>query len=548
MSRKIVYLLCILLCLGACNDDRFSGSNAVVSPPSGEAVPVKLVLDVAPLSSPLSATTRAGGNGTGLQASFSGMEVELSGQPVAITRQFPEVDENKIYSAAIFQFEGTAATSACSQVRFIEAGIDGTLDLSGFSFKSTTSPISRIVVVANLDANYFNITDWNSGGKTYKDLMDAHIKKNNSAAYPLYISSQPSGNRALMFGFTDTKIETGKLVTVVLQRIFTKCSFKIDIADALKTKYPVWRAELLNLPGRCYFVPAGRGQTFPSAALLGNDGYYGSATITAANGVFDSDLLDIYLPVNIQPDVPTATELTRTLVAPSGGTYLQIMGLKLTPNGSVQDQAIYQIYLGNNFTTNYTISPNTYYNYTIRVKDDNPEDGTLVRFIPGYWGGELKAYDASGAVVAFNDAKAVKWRYEKEIEFYPYDIIENGSTQIPWGQKGYLGFSTSLTDGRKNTWNLQGMNGNQDYKSSFVCFKLNTSVTSEQSLMWYQPSISQLVGTYLVCANLFSTLSDGYLSSTSYDYGNAYYISRYGRVAYVDKEHPFWVRAARDFN
>lgn len=551
MSRKIVYLLCLLFCLGACNDDRLSDSNAAAPPSSGEAVPVNLVLDVAPLSPPLSAITRTGTNASGLQASFSGMEVELSGQPVATTRAFPALNDSIIHSVVILQFEGTAPNSSCCKAQYIEAS-GGNLDLSNFTFSATQSPISRIAVIANVSSTYFDLSAWESG-KTYEDLMNEHLKKKDfEATYPLYKVPQDANNRALMFGVTDTKIETGKLVTVVLQRIFTKCSFNIDVADALKTKYPIWQAQLANLPGRCYLIPAGRGEPFPGIALLGDDGYYNGSTVTTANGVFNADALDAYIPVNIQSDVPTATEQTRTLMAPTGSTYLQIVGLKLTQEGSIQDQVIYQIYLGSNFTTNYTISPNTFYNYTIRIKDDNPQDGTIVKFIPGYWGGKLQAYDANSAAVSFGDVRAVKWRYEKEIEFYPFDVRKVGiatpTYTMFWGPKGTLQPQSSLTDGRKNTWNIQGASGNDQYEASYACYHLNSTVTSENDLKWYQPSISQLVGTYLVCANLLSTLSAGYWSSTEYDANHAYYITKYGEIAYGVKAYGYYVRAAKDLN
>lgn len=548
MSRKIVYLLCFLFCLGACNDDRLSDSNTDVTPPPGEEVPVNLVLDVAPLSSPLSATTRTDANGAGLRASFSGMEVELTGQPDATTRQFPSLEESKIYSAVIFQFSGATARATCVQAKYIDAN-GGKLDLSSFTFKDTQSSISRIVVVANVSNDYFNIQEWNAGSKTYQDLLNEHLKKEDYVAYPLYTVS--ANNRALMFGMTDTKIETGKLVTVVLQRMLAKCSFEINIADALKQRYPVWRAQLLSLPGRSYFIASGRGVPFPSAALLGDNGYYASSSVGANNGVFNLEDLDMYIPVNLQPDVTTATEKTRTLLAPEGGTYLQIMGLKLTSEGSIQEQAIYQIYLGSNFTTNYSISPNTYYKYKIRVKGENPEDGTLVRFIPGYWGGELKAYNATGDVVAFDSNEAVQWRYEKEIEFYPYDVNEHGTPndyRMHWGPQEDLSQPSSLTNGRMNTWNIQGSSGKKSYQASYACYKLNTgTIGSAQDLMWYQPSISQLLGTYLVCANLLSTLKAGYWSSTSYDTNNAYYLTKYGEVRYGKKDFDYYVRAARDF-
>lgn len=554
MSGKIVCLLCILFCLGACSDDRFSDSDPAVSPSLGEAVPVSLALDVAPLLSPLSGTTRIGAGDSGLQASFSGMEVELSGTPVVNTRGLPALDESGIYSVVILQFDGTTPESKCVQIKYIAAS-GGRLDLTGFTFRGTQAPISRIVVIANLNKDYFNETEWgHTGNKTYQDLLNYYLKKSKDDStdiYPLFKASDNPVNRALMFGMADTKIETGKLVTVVLQRIFAKASFNIEIAQKLKDKYSIWQAQLSNQPGRCYLVPAGREKPFPSSGTLGDDGYYNNSAVKAVNGVFNPDDLSAYIPVNLQPEVHTATEQTRTLVAPIGSTYLQIMGLKMTVTGNIEDQVIYQVYLGSNFTTDYTISSNTFYRYTIRVKDDNPQDGTIVKFIPGYWGGELKAYDENGAVVAFDSPNAKKWRYEKEIEVYPFDVNKVGSQPptalLTWGPKLVLQNVASLTDGRKNTWNIHGTTPQSTYEASYACYNLNSNViSSENDLTWYQPSIAQLVGTYLVCSNLLSTLSAGYWSSTASDVNNAYFITKYGEVAYGRKDAPYFVRAVKD--
>lgn len=552
MSGKIIYLLCILFGLGACSDDRFSDSDPAVSPPSGELIPVSLALDVAPLLSPLSGTTRTGTDGSGLQASFSGMEVELSGTPVIDTRGLPALNESGIYSVVILQFNGTTPESQCVQMTYKEAG-GKPIDLSDFTFAATQVPISRIVVIANLSNNYLNSSEWNGGGKTYQDLLNYYLKKNKddpNDTYPLFTDPNFLGNRALMFGMIDTKLETGKLVTIVLQRIFAKISFNIEIAQKLKDKYPIWQVQLSNQPGRCYFVSAGRKTPFPTSGDLGEDGYYNNSVVRATEGVFNPDDLSAYVPVNLQPEVPIATEQTRTLVAPIGSTYLQVMGLKMTETGKIEDQVIYQIYLGSNFTTDYTISSNTFYAYTIRVKDDNPQDGTVLKFVPGYWGGELKAYDANGTVVGFGDSQAVKWQYEKEIEFYPSDVRKEGSNppsvQMFWGPKGDSHNATSLIDGRGNTWNIHGATPQSTYEASYACYKLNTNVSSENDLMWYQPSIAQLVGTYLVCSNLLSTLSAAYWSSTAQGTDNAYFITKYGEVAYGEKNVPYFVRATRD--
>lgn len=554
MSGKIVCLLCILFCLGACSDDRFSDSDPAFSPPLGEAIPVTLALDVAPLLSPLSGTTRTGTDGSGLQASFSGMEVELSGTPVVDTRTFPPLDESKIYSVVILQFDGTTSESRCIQIRYIAATAGGVINLDNFSFRATAAPISRIVAIANLSEDYFNLSEWShTGNKTYQDLLNNYLIKSQDSddIYPLFKISGTAVNRALMLGMIETKLETGKLITVPLQRIFAKTSFNIEIAEKLKKKYSVWQAQLLNQPGRCYLVSAGRGEPFPSGGTLGDDGYYGSSAVNAVNGVFNPDVLSAYIPVNLQPEVLTATEQTRTLLAPTGGTYLQILGLKMTATGTIEDQVIYQVYLGSNFTTDYTISPNVFYRYTIHVKDDNPQDGTVVKLIPGYWGGELKAYDANGAVVALDSETAVKWRYEKQIEFYPFDLYKVNSdpptTNVKWGPMESFFLGTSFVDGRQNTWNLQ-LSPKATYEASYACYKLNSNkISSKEDLVWYQPSIAQLIGTYLAIAGITPTLARGYWSSTDMAGTNdAYYLSKVGVVSYGRKDASYYVRAVKD--
>lgn len=557
MSGKIVYLLCILFCVGACSDDRFSDSSPAVSAPLGEEIPVSLSLGVAPLLSPLSGTTRTGADGSGLQASFSGMEVELSGKPVVDTRTLTALDDSKLSSVFILQFDGVTSQSKSVQIKYISAGNDGKINLDGFTFRDTGGRVSRVVVIANLDAGYFNLEEWGtSGSKTYQDLLKLFIQKKEEGSdiYPLYNASQNPKNRALMFGQIDAKIETGKLVTVVLQRIFAKASFDIEISETLKGKYSIWQARLSNLPTKCYLAPVGRKKPFPSLGDLGLEGYYDTPVVKAENGIFNSADLSAYLPVHLQPEVETATEKTRTLVAPVGSSYLQIIGLNMSETGLITDQIIYQIYLGNNFTTDYTVSPNTFYKYTIRVKNDDPQDGTIIKFIPGYWGGKLKAYDKNGAEVAFTADNAVKWQYEKQIEVYPVDLLkpkldDKNPTKMFWGpvncnMKG----ATSLTDGRKNTWNIHESSPIQDYAASFVCYRLNgNTVTSENGLKWYLPSLTQLVGTYIVCSNLLSTLSQFYWSSTGYTgTGQAYYVNKDGKFFYGVTNWGAYVRAVKD--
>ena len=67
-----------------------------------------------------------------------------------------------------------------------------------------------------------------------------------------------------------------------------------------------------------------------------------------------------YLPVNLQQSVAISTSGTRRDNAPIGGTYLQIMGREMSPDGVgsfpvVKDFVLYQIYLGKNLTTDFSV-------------------------------------------------------------------------------------------------------------------------------------------------------------------------------------------------
>lgn len=101
--------------------------------------------------------------------------------------------------------------------------------------------------------------------------------------------------------------------------------------------------------------------------------------------------IEKYLPVNLQHPVPFTTPEKRGTNAPAGATYLQIMGVEVT-NGTISKSVVYQVHLGSNFANDYSVSPNYTYKYTIRITGENDDDSRVVKFIPGYFGGDLKTY------------------------------------------------------------------------------------------------------------------------------------------------------------
>lgn len=560
MSYKSIYTwLCVLFCLCACRDDSFFNPDPAVRALTGKTIPVAIKVELEPPS--LWIPTRAAGSSPVLQASFPGMDVELSGPPAADTRALPNWSDTDILHLIILQFDGLAETSKCVKADYFLSTDGGIPDLSTYTFKEMAdkNAVSRIAVVTNIPSNYIDVPEWNKGGKTYKNLLDQVLYYDDDAPsghanYPLLGKTQP---RSVMFGIADTKLEQGKPISVRLQRNYARVVFNIDIVDRLKLQYPLWRATLKNLPGRSFFFPVGRGAVFPTVEQLAGDGYNDREPVDAVNGSFDLNAVSWNIPVNFQRDVPTASRLTRRILAPQWGTYLEIMGYKLgTSSKNIIDQIIYRIYLGNNLTTNYSVSPNSSYYYTIYLKDDSSEDGTVIKFVPGYWSGKLKAYGQDGLELPLSaPVKQIeKWQYEKKIEVSSVDLLSNaGSPNMGWGAIGNAFGATDFMDGKLNTSNVLANTIANPFPAFAACNALNEgqAVFKTPTSGWYLPGISQLLATYLVSDYLYSTLSYSYWSSTAEDASgnNAYYITRNGHVLRQLKTESanFFVRAVRDF-
>lgn len=126
----------------------------------------------------------------------------------------------------------------------------------------------------------------------------------------------------------------------------------------------------------------------------------------------------------------------------------------------VKDFSIYQLFLGKNFTTDYSVSANYDLTYNITLKGNSPDDTNVIRLIPGYFSGELTAYNANGtALSSVTDANAVKWQYPNKIElyfsdgYYPAGSSSGSTNQGEKNLKWYVGAAFSqigshFVDGR----------------------------------------------------------------------------------------------------
>ena len=299
-----------------------------------------------------------------------------------------------------------------------------------------------------------------------------------------------------------------------------------------------WNVTLLNIPTQSYYNVIGRKAVFPTENTMDNTKLFWSKsliTVTAANPVIETTPL--YVPINLQQTVPTSTQSTRRDNAPIGGTYLQIIGLEnQTVSGAddlniVKDFSIYQLYLGKNFTTDFSVPANYDLTYNITLKGNSPDDTNVIRLIPGYFSGELTAYGANdNALPSVNDASAVKWKYPNKLEIHfqdGYYPVGSTSTTTP-GEKNlkwYAGATfnkygaTSLTNGHKNTELLQAVGTPwQDYEAAYTCYRGTNGYDQGKpaaDILWYLPSISELIGTWVSSSSTQKQLADSYWSSTA---------------------------------
>lgn len=584
--KKLFYLLCVAVFGVSCTDDELT--FPAPSLPDGETVAVELSFQSLDYDTPFSGSSRAWGGGV---FSYSSPELDVA----LINNSGPSVRtvgvEEAIYGYWVLQFEGRQAASLLKRARYYNCP-DGVITTNTVDLYAETGLKQRIVVVANV-GNRTNspLKDLVENSSTYGDFQNISFTSGGHTAFPLYTASYTDGtggtvsrNLMVMCGVDDAIITTdSKRAIVVLNRTVAKVDVPpITVSAALLAKYRQWTAVLMNIPGNSYLNPLGRMGAFPGLATV--PGVPKMWVLDTLTGLFETQ--SFYLPVNQQESVPLATLLERRKKAPIGGTYLQITGQNIIfdRNDSnkrvpiVKDVVMYQIYLGTNFTDNYSIPPNYWLTYGITLNGESTDDSNVVRFIPGYFGGELKGYRSDGTEVAANDASAVKWRFQKRIEVYPVDVRNVitdanapalGSGTMYWAKfpgnipGASVGPMTDMMAGRNNSLNPLKDNPRGHYCTAVAnCasrlngeYYLGPDIYSKLAPdCWYLPAIGQLIGVWVSASGVVNTMSgNGFWSSTLDDgssgTNNAFVMDLQGGVkkAAVTTDN-LSVRAVRDLD
>lgn len=580
--RKLVLLICItcLLPVGCTDDDVLPASQ---KPLSGKTVPVKLIIGIDDYNTPTVGETRSGGESPVLTASYPDMDIELMTTPVTRATPLAAIDEeNAVYKYTILQFNGTTegATLIKKDTYDCPEGIIKTDEVVAFQQTGGIDVKHRFVILANINPE--DLAGLAENTATYSDLQNMFFSWSaNNSLFPLHqvtFSDGTTKDAIIMCGITYGAItDIGQQISVGLQRTVAKVTFNIKTDNPQFNKFTKWDVALTNIPGKSYFIALGRKAVFPETTAMSDKStaYWDKLFTTPPSSTTDlgGDPLPIkekfaYVPVNLQKTVTTSTYSTRRDNAPIGGTYLQIMGREMKSQTTsfipiVKDYVIYQIFLGKNLTTDYSIYPNYNLTYNITLKGQDESDSNVIRFIPGHFSGKLTAFDSNGVETSDGTA-AVKWQYANRIEAYfmdaryPRSLGEgNVRTDLRWAIIGSEGFknlgAVSLVDGFENTKKLQINSTNIDYPAALACYEgLNGIVTpGSNDFEWYLPSIGELIGTWISSASTAPTLSSSYWSSTADKNGtaNAYIITTQGEVKLApadDDSNRHYVRGVRN--
>lgn len=564
------------LALGGCTEDSLLPDSR--TPLSTEPVTVKLTLGIDDYNTLSGGSTRMEKMPPVLSMSSPDMDVELVATP-AVTRATPSpagviTEDNAVYSYMGFQFDGTKSDGTLVEKKFFTSA-DGSIKTDEVVIaKTPAGQKNMIVILANVNESEFaGITVNNS---TYADLQQLCMTLvTDDGIFPRNKVILPNGGGErtgiVMCGQVAAEITDGKQLSVSLKRTVARVKFHITTTYPHFVDVPhTWNVTLLNIPTQSYYNIIGRKSIFPAENTMDNSKLFwfkSLTTVTAANPVIETSPL--YVPINLQQTVPTSTQNTRRDNAPIGGTYLQIIGLEnqTVPGADglniVKDFSIYQLYLGKNFTTDFSVPANYDLTYNIILKGNSADDTNVIRLIPGYFSGELTAYNSSGvALTSINDGAAVKWKYPNKLEIHfqdGYYPVGSTSATTP-GEKNlkwYAGTAfnkygaTSLTNGHKNTELLQATGTPwQDYEAAYTCYRgtngYNQGVLAKD-ILWYLPSISELIGTWVSSSSTQKQLAESYWSSTADpNTAKAFVITNEGKVYSDAVGNTHAVRAAQD--
>lgn len=186
-----------------------------------------------------------------------------------------------------------------------------------------------------------------------------------SSSLPMY------GSESVTVGATTSS------VTVGIDRLFAKYTFRIDRTNIREGTLSVQSVTLRNVPAIVY--PFDNGRICSTASKFSDSGDHSSASdissLNAGNSVV------FYVPENLQGNengitssVNKKPDYAYKYVKPQYCTYLETVCSYVS--GSAVEKVTYRMYLGENATSDFNIRRNTAYNVTLMPNSANIHDGT----------------------------------------------------------------------------------------------------------------------------------------------------------------------------
>ncbi len=522
--KKIGLYALAALTLGACSKDNLADSGITAT-----TVDVPVSFSVDELTDAVS--------GDQSVAVVSNDYLEVKALPVVETRGVTaKVEETKINSLQVLQFNGTAATATyVAGGRQENIGATGTTSQLSFPLKASTAADQTLVFVANFPQ------ELNGNGKTLSQIQDEVI-----AGLDIYMHDAASASaKALPMACvykgsagTGVKIDFNTPITgVALKYLYAKLA--LTVKKTVAGNFTNLKAELKNVPN-CSRV-------FPTASVpTGTTGLYPTAndmqSFVLPDFAFDK-AYTLYVPENWQGKATTTAATDKDGSSHTAATYLEVSGTYPSKDYKVT----YSIYLGAD-ASSYNIERGTAYTITATIKGDNKAD-KRVKIDPIDLGAAANCYvvnqgnmeymfkpykgPGGAALPTTGVSYSVLWSYYPNATTQTVnDIITSTSVKY---ENGYVKFTTAGSWGTAREGNAvivakQGTTvlwswhiWSTAYKPTAVTYTTNGQLANAGNTGGNGTNITRQVMTYLLGAHAAGSTADVNSADARYlSYGMLY--------------------------
>ena len=506
--KKIGLYALAALMFSACSKDNLADSGITAT-----TVDVPISFSVAELADAVS--------GDQSVAVVSNDYMEVKAMPVVETRGVAaKVEETKINSLQVLQFNGTAGTAAyVAGGRQENIGATGTTDQLSFPLKGSTAADQTLLFVANFPQ------ELNGNGKTLAQVQDEVI-----SGLDIYMNDGTAAAKALPMACvykgsagTGVKIDFNTPITgVALKYLYAKLN--LTVKKTVSGTFNNLKAELKNVPNCSRVVPT-------ASVPTGTTGLYPTAndmqSYVLPSFAFDK-AYTLYVPENWQGKTTTTAAGDKDGSSHTAATYLEVSGIYPGKDYKVN----YSIYLGAD-ASSYNVERGTAYTVTATIKGDNKAD-KRVKIDPIDLGAAANCYivnqgnmeymfkpykgPGGAALPTTGVTYSVLWSYYPNAASQTKnDIVTDSSIKY---EDGYVKFTTAGSWGTAREGNAvivakQGTTvlwswhiWSTAYKPTAVTYTTNGQLANAAGTAGNGTNITRQVMTYLLGAHAAGSTAD----------------------------------------